>query len=44
MIRYSRTFEVKEVAVPAEHSEELRKFYRTIASDERSTVVLKSQK
>ena len=42
VIRYTRTFEVKELSVPVDRSEELRKFYRTIANDERSTVVLKS--
>jgi hypothetical protein len=41
MIRYNRTFVVKELSVPASRAEELRKFYRTIASDERSTVVMK---
>jgi Domain of Unknown Function with PDB structure (DUF3857)/Transglutaminase-like superfamily len=40
-IRYTRTFEVKELSVPVERSDDLRKFYRTIASDERNTVVLK---
>jgi hypothetical protein len=42
-IEYTRTFEVKDLSVPAEKSEELRKFYRIIANDERSTVVLKAQ-
>jgi len=41
-IRYTRTFEVKELSVPVERSEELRKFYRIIAGDERTTVVLKA--
>jgi len=43
VIHYKRTFEVKELSVPVNRSEELRKFYRIIASDERNTVVLKSQ-
>lgn len=41
MILYTRTFEVKQLSVPVDKSEELRKFYRAIANDERSTVVLK---
>jgi len=43
VIHYKRTFEVKELSVPVNRSEELRKFYRIIASDERNTVVLKSE-
>ena len=42
LIRYTRTFEVKELSVPVARTEELRQFYRTIANDERSMVVLKS--
>jgi Domain of Unknown Function with PDB structure (DUF3857)/Transglutaminase-like superfamily len=42
VIRYKRTFEIKELSVPVSRSEDLRKFYRTIAGDERSTVVLKA--
>jgi hypothetical protein len=42
LVRYTRTFEIKELSVPAQRAEELRKFYRIIAGDERSTVVLKS--
>jgi len=41
VIRYSRTFEVKELSVPVSRAEELKKFFRIIATDERSTVVLK---
>jgi hypothetical protein len=41
VIRYVRTFEIKELSVPATRAEELKKFYRIIAADERSTVVLK---
>ena len=40
-IRYERTFEVKELSVPASKAEDLKKFYRIIASDERNTAVLK---
>ncbi len=40
VIRYTRTYEQKELSVPAAKSEELKKFYRTIAADERNTVVL----
>jgi Domain of Unknown Function with PDB structure (DUF3857)/Transglutaminase-like superfamily len=41
VIHYTRTFEVKELSVPAERAAELKKFYRIIASDERNTAVLK---
>ena len=40
-IRYNRTFEVKELSVPVSKADDLKKFYRIIAGDERSTVVLK---
>jgi hypothetical protein len=40
-IRYTRTFEVKELSVPVSQADELKKFYRIIASDERNTAVLK---
>jgi Domain of Unknown Function with PDB structure (DUF3857)/Transglutaminase-like superfamily len=42
LIHYTRTFEVKELSVPVAKADELKKFYRIIASDERNTVVLKS--
>jgi transglutaminase-like putative cysteine protease len=42
VIRYTRIFEVKELSVPVEHADELKKFYRTIYGDERNTVVLKA--
>jgi Domain of Unknown Function with PDB structure (DUF3857)/Transglutaminase-like superfamily len=41
LIHYSRTFEVKQLSVPVAQADELRKFYRIIATDERNTVVLK---
>lgn len=41
-IHYSRTFEVKELSVPVSRAEELKKFYRIIAGDERNTVVLRT--
>jgi hypothetical protein len=41
VVDYTRTFEVKELSVPVNKAEELKKFYRIIASDERNTVVLK---
>jgi hypothetical protein len=41
VITYTRTFEVKELSVPVSKAEELKKFYRIIASDERNTAVLK---
>jgi hypothetical protein len=42
VIGYRRTFEVKELSVPVNRADELKKFYRIIASDERNTVVLKA--
>lgn len=41
VLRYSRTYEVKDVSVPLSKVEDLKKLYRIIASDERSTAVLK---
>ncbi len=41
VLRYTRTFEVREVTVPLGKVEELKKLYRTIAADERNTAVLK---
>ena len=42
VISYTRTFELKELSVPVIRAEELKKFYRVIANDERSTAVLKA--
>ena len=41
VVDYTRTFEVKELSVPVDKAEELKKFYRIIATDERNTMVLK---
>jgi hypothetical protein len=41
VVGYTRTFEIKELTVPVDKAEELRKLYRLIATDERNTVVLK---
>ena len=41
VVDYTRTFEVKELSVPVNQAEDLKKFYRIIAGDERNTVVLK---
>ena len=41
MLKYTRTFEVKELSVPLNKIEELKKLYRIIAGDERNTAVLK---
>jgi hypothetical protein len=41
VVDYTRTFEVKELSVPVDKAEQLKKFYRIIAGDERNTVVLK---
>ena len=41
VIRYTRAFEVKDLSVPVNKADELKKFYRIIAGDERNTAVLK---
>jgi hypothetical protein len=41
VLRYTRTFEVKEPSVPLAKMEDLKKLYRIIANDERNTAVLK---
>lgn len=40
-LRYTRVYEIRNVTVPAAQANELRQFYRTIASDERNVAVLK---
>jgi hypothetical protein len=41
VLHYTRSMEIKELSVPVSKMEELKKFYRMIASDERNTAVLK---
>lgn len=41
VLRYTRSFEIKQLSVPLDQMEDLKKFYRAIASDERNTAVLK---
>jgi hypothetical protein len=41
VLRYSRTFEVKDSSVPLSKVDDLKMLYRIIASDERNTAVLK---
>jgi hypothetical protein len=41
VIHYTRSMEIKELSVPVSKMDELKKFYRMIASDERNTAVLK---
>jgi hypothetical protein len=41
VLHYSRIYEVKQVTIPVDQMETLRKFYRIVAGDERSTAVLK---
>src|SRR5271155_3306514 len=41
VLHYTRSMEIKELSVPVGKMDELRKFYRMIASDERNTAVLK---
>jgi len=40
-LKYTRTFEIKQVSVPVSQVDDLKKFYRMIASDERNNAVLK---
>ncbi len=42
VLHYSRTFEIKEVRVPVEKLEDLKKLYRQAAADERAYAVLKT--
>jgi len=44
VLDYTRTFDVKELSVPVSKAEQLKKFYRIIATDERNTAVLKPAK
>ena len=41
VLRYTRTMEIKELSVPTDKAEDLKRFYRIIATDERNTAVLK---
>lgn len=40
-LHYTRSVEIKELSVPVSKMDELKKFYRMIATDERNTAVLK---
>ena len=40
-LKYTRTFEIKELSVPVSKAEQLKTFYRVIGNDERNTAVLK---
>jgi hypothetical protein len=40
-LHYTRSVEIKELSVPVSQMDELKKFYRMIATDERNTAVLK---
>jgi transglutaminase-like putative cysteine protease len=40
-LRYTRTFEIKELSVPVSKAGQLKDFYRIIAGDERNSAVLK---
>lgn len=41
-LRYSRTFEVRDLSVPVSKAEQLKQFYRIIENDERNSAVLKA--
>jgi hypothetical protein len=42
VLHYTRSLEIRELSVPLDKMDELKKFYRMIASDERNTAVLKA--
>ena len=42
VIRYTRTYELKELSLPVDRADELKRFDRAITGDERNTVVLKA--
>jgi predicted transglutaminase-like cysteine proteinase len=42
-LHYTRTMEIKELSVPIAKINDLKKFYRIVATDEHNTVVLKMQ-
>src|SRR5579872_66737 len=41
VLKYTRSFEVKDVTVPVEKADQLKRLYRIIATDERNTAILK---
>ena len=41
VLRYTRTFEIKQLSVPVSKVDDLKKFYRVIANDERNAAVFK---
>ncbi len=41
VLKYTRTYEIKQLSVPVSQAEELKKFFRIIGNDERGTAVLK---
>jgi hypothetical protein len=41
VLRYTRTFQIKDLRVPNDRLDELKNFYRQIAEDERATAVLR---
>ena len=41
VILYTRTYEIKELSVPVSKADEVKKFNRIIATDERNMAVLK---
>jgi hypothetical protein len=41
VLRYTRVFEIKQLTVPVNRMDDLKKFYRIIATDERNSAVLK---
>jgi len=42
VIRYTRTFVLKQLSISVERADEMEGCYRTISGDERNTVVLRA--
>jgi hypothetical protein len=40
VLRYTRTFEIKQLSVPPSKADALKRFYRVTADDERNSAVL----
>jgi Domain of Unknown Function with PDB structure (DUF3857)/Transglutaminase-like superfamily len=41
VLKYTRTYEIKQLSVPVSQADDLKKFFRIIGNDERGTAVLK---
>jgi hypothetical protein len=41
VLRYTRTFEIKDLSIPVDKLEQVQRFFNSIVADERSTAVFK---